>query len=100
QAYPMMTLVKFHWIESLIGGLLFLGLGTGLVSWWLIPIAASLAFAVPLSGLSAFPLARIGVSSLRLDNPLTLREPAIVTNAPTARAEMRARIEATKIAAE
>ncbi|MEX0366828.1 MAG: glucans biosynthesis glucosyltransferase MdoH, partial [Ruegeria sp.] len=47
QAYPMMTLVKFHWIESLIGGLLFLGLGTGLVSWWLIPIAASLAFAVP-----------------------------------------------------
>ena len=100
QAYPMGTLITFHWIESLIGALLFLGLGTGLVSWWLIPIAVSLAFAVPLSGLSAYPLARIGLPSLRLENPLTLREPAIVTNARTARAEMRARIEATKIAAE
>ncbi|MBY5933922.1 glucans biosynthesis glucosyltransferase MdoH [Tateyamaria omphalii] len=100
QAYPMMTLIKFHWIESMIGGLLFIGLGMGLVSWWLIPIAVSLAFAVPLSGLSAYPLARIGLSGLRLDNPLTLREPAIVINARTERAEMRARIEAQKIAAE
>nr|WP_299745397.1 glucans biosynthesis glucosyltransferase MdoH [uncultured Tateyamaria sp.] len=100
QAYPMTTLIKFHWIETLIGALLFLGLGTGLVSWWLIPIAASLAFSVPLSGLSAYPLAHIRPPSLRLDNPLTLREPAIVGNARTARAEMRARIEASEIAAE
>ncbi|WP_299553752.1 glucans biosynthesis glucosyltransferase MdoH [uncultured Tateyamaria sp.] len=100
QAYPWATLIKFHWIESLLGGLLFLGLGTGLVSWWLIPIAFSLAFAVPLSALSAFPLTHLGFASLRLDNPLTLREPAIVANARTARAEMRAWIEASEIAAE
>ncbi|KIC51481.1 glucosyl transferase family 2 [Tateyamaria sp. ANG-S1] len=100
QAYPIKTLVQFHWIESLIGGLLFVGLGMGLVSWWLIPIAVSLAFAVPLSGFSAYPLAQISLSGLRLDNPLTLREPAIVANARTARAEMRATIEAPKIAAE
>lgn len=100
QAYPMTTLITFHWIETLIGALLFLGLGTGLVSWWLIPIAVSLAFSVPLSGLSAYPLASIGQPSLRLENPLTLREPAIVSNARAARAEMRARIEAQKMAAE
>lgn len=100
QAYPMATLIKFHWIETSIGALLFLGLGMGLVSWWLIPIAASLAFSVPLSGLSAYPLARIRPPSLRLDNPLTLREPSIVGNARAARAEMRARIEASEIAAE
>ena len=100
QAYPWSTLVKFHWIESGLGALLFLGLGAGLVSWWLIPIAASLAFAVPLSALSAYPLAQSRLSGLRLDNPLTLREPPIVGNARTARAEMRARIEASKIAAE
>ncbi|MEM8653429.1 MAG: glucans biosynthesis glucosyltransferase MdoH [Pseudomonadota bacterium] len=100
QAYPWTTLIKFHWIESLLGALLVLGLSAGLVSWWLIPITVSLAFAVPLSALSAYPLAQSRLSSLRLDNPLTLREPAIVTNARTARAEMRARIETPNIAAE
>ncbi|MEL7131247.1 MAG: glucans biosynthesis glucosyltransferase MdoH [Pseudomonadota bacterium] len=100
QAYPWTTLIKFHWVESLLGALLVVGLGAGLVSWWLIPITISLAFAVPLSALSAYPLAQSRLSSLRLDNPLTLREPAIVTSARTARAEMRARIEAAKIAAE
>ncbi|WP_299648534.1 glucans biosynthesis glucosyltransferase MdoH [uncultured Tateyamaria sp.] len=99
-AYPLGTLLKFHWIETALGTLLLLGLGFGLISWWLIPIAASLALAVPLSALSAYPLALKGFAALRLDNPLTLREPAIVGSARTARAEMRARIEASNIAAE
>jgi len=100
QTYPFATLFKFHWIETTLGALLTAGLLTGLVSWWLIPIAASLVLAVPLSALSAYPLSHLGLRGLRLDNPLTLREPAIVTNARTARAQIRAQIEAPKIAAE
>lgn len=95
RAYPLATLIKFHWIETLIGVLLLAGLVAGLVSWWLFPIMASLALAVPLSALSAAT-----ATALRLDNPLTLREPTIVTHARNARADLRTRIEAADIAAE
>lgn len=95
QAYPLGTLLKFHWMETLLGIMLLAGLSGGLVSWWLFPIMASLLLAVPLSALSATSSAM-----LRLDNPLTLREPSIVGQARTARAGLRARIEAADIPAE
>ena len=95
RAYPLGTLVRFHWVETLLGTLLLAGLMAGLVSWWLIPIMASLVLAVPLSALSA-----TSAAMLRLDNPLTLREPTIVARARSARAAMRAQIEAADIAAE
>ena len=95
RAYPLATLIKFHWVETVIGALLLVGLIAGLVSWWLIPIMASLLLAVPLSALSATT-----ASALRLDNPLTLREPSIVGHARIARADLRAQIEARDIAAE
>ena len=55
----------------------------------------SLLLAVPFSALSAST-----TSALRLDNPLTLREPTIVSDARTARAQLRAQIDPPKIAAE
>ncbi|MEL7259747.1 MAG: glucans biosynthesis glucosyltransferase MdoH [Pseudomonadota bacterium] len=98
--YPMRTLLKFHWVETVLGTLLCAGLATGLVSWWLIPIAASLLLAVPLSALSAYPLSRIDLGALRLDSPLTLREPAIVTRARHARADIAAELTSRNIPAE
>ena len=98
--YPLRTVLAFHWVETLLGALLWAGLATGLVSWWLIPIAASLLLAVPLSLLSAYPLARVDLSGLRLDSPLTLREPAIVTRARRARAHIAAELNAANIPAE
>jgi membrane glycosyltransferase len=98
--YPLRTILAFHWVETLVGALLLVGLVSGLVSWWLLPIMTSLVLAVPLSVLSARSVPGRGASPLRLDNPLTLREPTIVTNARAARDEMRARIETPSIAAE
>jgi membrane glycosyltransferase len=99
-AYPLWVMVKFHWVETVIGLLLLAGLGAGLVSVWLMPIMASLVLAVPLSALSAVNLKTGAPAALRLDNPLTLREPTIVARARTARAALRSRIEAPNIAAE
>ncbi|MEO0765735.1 MAG: glucans biosynthesis glucosyltransferase MdoH [Pseudomonadota bacterium] len=94
-AYPMGKMIQFHWIETVIGTLLLAGLLSGLVSLWLSPIMISLLLAVPLSALSATT-----TRALRLDNPLTLREPTIVARARVARAGLRARIETPDIAAE
>ena len=73
-------------METLLGALLLAGLLAGLISWWLLPIMASLLLAVPLSALSALDLSRYGRGGLRMDSPNTLREPAIVTKARTERA--------------
>ena len=94
RAYPLTTLIKFHWVETLLGALLVVGLSAGLISWWLLPIMVSLLLAVPLSALSA-TTSRV----LRLDNPLTLREPTIVARARTARADLRKQIEDPEIEA-
>jgi len=100
QAYPLEVMLKFHWVETMLGLLLLTGLAAGLVSWWLLPIMVSLLLAVPLSALSAARLSTVVPAPLRLDNPLTLREPTIVANARIARAKMRVTIEPTNIAAE
>ncbi|WP_299689475.1 glucans biosynthesis glucosyltransferase MdoH [uncultured Tateyamaria sp.] len=100
KGYSLRTLVQFHWVETVLGAALFALLFAGLISWWLIPIAASLALAIPLSALSAYPLSRVDLSALRLDSPLTLREPTIVTRARHARADIAAELNAAHIAAE
>ncbi len=99
QRRSLRTLAAFHWVETMLGILLLAGLLAGLVSWWLFPIMASLLLAVPLSALSARPASAMS-RVLSLDNPLTLREPTIVSNARTARAELRAHIDTPNIAAE
>ncbi|WP_366942594.1 glucans biosynthesis glucosyltransferase MdoH [uncultured Tateyamaria sp.] len=100
QAYPLRVMLKFHWVETVMGLLLVVGLAAGLVSWWLLPIMISLVLAVPLSALSSVNLRTRAPAALRLDNPLTLREPAIVVSARAARADMRGQIDTPNIAAE
>jgi membrane glycosyltransferase len=90
QNYPLLTLVKFHWVETLLGLILVTGLAAGLISLWLMPIALSLVLAVPLSALSSLNIAKCAPKSLALNSPYTLREPAIVTSAKTERARIKA----------
>ncbi|MEO0389576.1 MAG: glucans biosynthesis glucosyltransferase MdoH [Pseudomonadota bacterium] len=92
QAYPWGTLMAFHWLETLLGAMLVMGIFAGLVSWWLAPIAVSLALAVPLSALSALNLAQRAPKGLRLESPLTLREPGIARMARAAKAELKASV--------
>ena len=81
KAYSLKTLIIFHWAETVLGAALSVGIGAGLISLWLLPIAASLTLAVPLSALSAVNLAKRAPRLLRLNSPLTLHEPPIVTRA-------------------
>ena len=90
--YPLSVLVKYHWLETLLGLLLCIGLASGLVSLWLIPIAASLLLAVPLSALSARDVSRSMPAGLALHSPYTLREPPILRHAKAARAEIKAQL--------
>ncbi|MEM6939390.1 MAG: glucans biosynthesis glucosyltransferase MdoH [Pseudomonadota bacterium] len=83
--YPFATLLRFHWLETIIGLILAIGLTTGLLSWWLLPITASLVCAVPLSCLSAMNVAGVGPRAWTLQSPYTLREPAIFRSALRAR---------------
>lgn len=81
------VLIAFHWVETFVGVILLTGLLAGLISLWLLPIMASLLLAVPLSALSGVTVATREPFSL--DSPHTLREPAIVSRARTARAHLR-----------
>ena len=89
-SYPLGTLIRFHWLETVLGVALAAGLFMGLISLWLLPIVVSLTLAIPLSALSSFNLARHAPAGLRMDSPNTLREPAIVTRARLERGRMRA----------
>ena len=56
QQHTLISLTAFHACESVIGISLLIGVIAGLVTPWLIPIALSLAFSVPLSYLSGWNL--------------------------------------------
>ena len=90
--YPLWSLLKFHWAETALGLILVTGLGTGLVSLWLLPIALRLVLAVPLSAVSSVNIAAIAPKSLALNSPFTLREPAIFLRAKTARETFKAHL--------
>ena len=90
QRYGWGTLAKFHWMETVLGCVLAAGLASGLVSLWLLPIAASLLLAVPLSALSAWKVAAHAPKAMA--SPYTLREPAIVRRARVARAEVKSQL--------
>lgn len=98
---PLGDLLRFHWMETLLGLLLLSGLMAGLVSLWLLPILGSLVLAVPLSALSALPLGRGVPKALSLYSPHSLREPGIVLRARRARAQIREQLlDAEAVAAE
>ncbi|MGJ8617672.1 MAG: glucans biosynthesis glucosyltransferase MdoH [Sulfitobacter sp.] len=96
RGYPMRLLIKFHWVETLLGLLLLAGLLAGLISLWLVPIVFSLVLSVPLSALSALNIARSAPEGLRMDSPHTLREPGIVTRARAERAHIKGQLVATR----
>ena len=98
--YPLGALIRFHWVETLVGVLLMSGLLAGLVTLWLLPIMISLLLAVPLSALSAFNVMRRTPEGLRMDSPHTLREPHIVKRAKAQRAGFKGLLKAQDMPAE
>ncbi len=99
--YGWIATIRFHWVETIFGAVLMSGILSGSVSVLILPIAVSLAFAVPLSKLSALPVANAGPRVLRMDTPHTLNEPRIVSAARTERAWMKSALtEPDSIAAE
>ncbi|MGR3512713.1 MAG: glucans biosynthesis glucosyltransferase MdoH [Paracoccaceae bacterium] len=87
--YGWLQTLRFHWVETSFGMLLLSGIAFGNVSVLILPIAISLAAAVPLSKLSAVRVADAGPRVLRLDTPHTLREPQIISSARSERAWMK-----------
>jgi membrane glycosyltransferase len=92
-AYPLRTLLAFHWLETVLGLLLVAGLFAGLISLWLLPIVFSLVLAVPLSALSAVHLGQRTPAALRMESPNSLREPAIFTRAKRERGTLHAMLK-------
>ncbi|WP_296419809.1 glucans biosynthesis glucosyltransferase MdoH [Pseudooctadecabacter sp.] len=87
--YSWAAIARFHWVETLLGTALLAGILLADVSWLILPIAISLAAAVPLSRLSALPITRLSKGALQLDTPHTLIEPHIVRLARRERAAMK-----------
>lgn len=91
--YSLGTVAKFHALETVSGALLLAGMAAGAVSLWLVPIALSLAGAVPLSMLSG---RRVGALMV---TPEMVEPPAIVQLARWHRALFRS-LETPSLAAE
>ncbi|MEM9249984.1 MAG: glucans biosynthesis glucosyltransferase MdoH [Pseudomonadota bacterium] len=87
--YSLATLLRFHALETVTGLALIAGMATGVVSLWLLPIAVSLAFAVPLSALSGLRLTRFSWLSQQLGTPEVFNAPPIIRIAEAHRARLR-----------
>lgn len=99
--YGWAETLRFHWLETLIGVALVVGMNFGQVPILVLPLAISLAAAPLLSKLSALPVADAPVRVLRLDTPHTLMEPKIVSAARRERALLKQALsDPTAIAAE
>jgi membrane glycosyltransferase len=70
--------------------LLLAGMAAGLVSLWLLPIALSVAAAVPLSWLSGLDMLRWPMSRFCLCTPLVFAPPPVIRRAMAERATLRA----------
>lgn len=101
--HPLRTMLAFHSIETTLGAAILIGIATGAVTIWLVPVGLSLILAVPLSSLSATSVMAARLSPLRLSSPESLTPPAIVQHATEARArfaEMLAHPPSLSLAAE
>jgi membrane glycosyltransferase len=76
--YPLSVLAKFHAFETVMGALLLSGMYLGIVSVWLLPIALSLAIAIPLSALSGVNLRERSWSRNHMGTPEEFDEPNII----------------------
>ncbi|MEM1006982.1 MAG: glucans biosynthesis glucosyltransferase MdoH, partial [Pseudomonadota bacterium] len=89
-SYSLRTLILCHTLETVSGVALSIGILSGLVSFWLVPIAISLALAIPLSALSGVSAgAARRVVGMRED----FNEPAITRLARRHRSELKHLIE-------
>ncbi|WP_135502619.1 glucans biosynthesis glucosyltransferase MdoH [Roseovarius aestuariivivens] len=91
--YGLGTLMICHAVETASGVALIVGMAAGVVSLWLMPIAASLALAVPLSALSGVGLR--GVVAGWMGTRELWREPLVTQAARHYRAELRSVLERT-----
>lgn len=92
--YSLAIMAKFHAVETVLGILLVAGMATGLVSFWLIPIAVSLICAVPLSALSGTNLGSRRWSARQMGTPEHLNAPRIIRSAMIERRRFAALIAA------
>ncbi|SIS76447.1 membrane glycosyltransferase [Roseivivax lentus] len=92
--YAWGTLLRFHAAEVLLGLGMIAGMMTGALSLWLAPVALSLALAPALSRLSSLRVSGLRWRPLRLDTPLSLREPRVQVRARAERARLRAALDA------
>ncbi|MCR9125878.1 MAG: glucans biosynthesis glucosyltransferase MdoH [Rhodobacteraceae bacterium] len=91
-SYRLGTLARAHFVETISGLALLAGLVSGLVTLWLLPIAISLAAAIPLSAVSGLSLARLGLATMGTAE--VFREPSVVQAARHYRAVLRRHLDA------
>ena len=90
--------LRFHAVETILGLGMGVAIALGAISLWLAPIAFSLAFAVPLSRLSAWRVLDGRYPALRLDTPHSLKEPRILTLARQERVALKAQLDSRPVA--
>ncbi|MEP2532425.1 glucans biosynthesis glucosyltransferase MdoH [Shimia sp.] len=93
RGYSWRAMFRFHILETLLGVGLVYGMWADMVSLWLMPVAASLVFAAPLSKLSSWRVKDGRFQMMRLDTPHSLREPRIVKAARAEHAAFTAYLE-------
>ncbi len=89
--YGFRTLAICHALETLSGWTLFAGIAAGLVSPWLLPIAVSLAFAIPLSALSGVSIP--GAAARWMGTREEYSEPPITQAARHYRSELKSMLD-------
>jgi membrane glycosyltransferase len=92
--YGWGVLMRFHWLEVVLGAGLALGIVAGALSLWLLPVTISLLGAPVLSRLSALRVSDRAIGPLRLDTPCSLREPRVARMARAERARLGALLAA------
>lgn len=91
--YSVSALIKFHTVEQIFGFALLFGMGVGIVSLWLLPIAISLSGAVILSWISGVNLVRKNWSRRHLGTPDEAEIPRVIALSRQYRDEMRSVLE-------
>ncbi|MEJ6402901.1 glucans biosynthesis glucosyltransferase MdoH [Yoonia sp. 2307UL14-13] len=93
-AYSWGDMAKFHWVETLMGWAALLGMAYGLVTLWLLPIALSLALAIPLSALSGVDLSKRRWAARYMGTPEIINAPPIIRRAMVERRHAARALEA------
>ncbi len=88
--YPLRQIILCHMLETLSGSALLIGMALGVVSPWLLPIAVSLALAIPLSALSGVPA---GASRRWMGTREVYSAPPVAQAARHYRAELKSLLE-------